>query len=82
MLEKEIIKAGYDKEEKDRVWYWFNGDVMNKHCHLTGSNAYPDDLTFLCIPDFYNPMFKLRVGARWFDDILDNNLRRQREMEE
>ena len=82
LLEKEIIKAGYDKEEKDRVWYWFNGDVMNKHCHLTGSNAYPDDLTFLCIPDFYNPMFKLRVGARWFDDILDNNLRRQREMEE
>lgn len=76
-LEKALIDNGYDKEEKDRVWYWFNGSVMNEHFHLTGDNAYKDDLTFLCIPDFYNPMFKLFVGARWFDDILQSNLENQ-----
>ena len=79
-LEKALLDNGYDKEEKDRVWYWFNGSVMNKHFHLTGDNAYQDDLTFLCIPDFYNPMFKLLVGARWFDDIVANNLERQKEI--
>lgn len=78
-LEKALREAGYENEEI--LTYWFNGAEMNKKYHLTGSNAYPDDLTFLVIPHFYNPIFKMSVGARWFDDIVDNNARRQAEIE-
>ena len=74
-LENELRKAGYKKDEM--VGYYFKGKLMNEAYGLTGSNAYQDDLTFLVIPDFYNPMFKLAVGARWFDDIVANNSIRQ-----
>lgn len=74
-LELELRKAGYKKDEM--VGYYFKGKLMNEAYGLTGSNAYQDDLTFLVIPEFYNPMFKLAVGARWFDDIVANNSIRQ-----
>ena len=51
----------------------------------TGSNAYPEDLTFVSIPlsMFKNirklAMLKLQLGARWLDDIVDNNARRELE---
>lgn len=70
-FEKEARNAGYDKEEM--ICYWFPGKMMNEGYGLTGENAYSDDLTFLVIPDLYNPMFKLACGARWFDDIVANN---------
>ena len=50
---------------------------MNKFFGLTEDNAYSDDLTFVCIPNFYNPIFKTMIGARWFDDIISNNSIRQ-----
>ena len=50
---------------------------MNKHYGLTGSNAYPDDITIVVIPEYYNPIVKLQLGARWFDDIVYNNAIRQ-----
>lgn len=78
-LEKALREAGYDKDEI--LTYWFTGDVMNSKYHLTGDNAYPDDLTFLVIPEFYNVQFKLLTQARWFDDIVQNNAYRQAEME-
>lgn len=74
-LEKVLRKSGY--KEKDFIAYWFTGSVMNKHYGLTDSNAYPDDLTFLVIPNYYNPMVKISLGARWFDDIVANNSIRQ-----
>lgn len=63
-------------------WITFKGKEMNEFGHLTGDNAYPDDLTFLsCSLDGLNvgslAMFKLEFGARWFDDIVDNNARRE-----
>lgn len=70
-FEKLIREHGYEKDEL--IGYWFKGKLMNEAYGLTGSNAYPNDLTFLVIPDFYNPIFKLEVGARWFDDIVANN---------
>ena len=70
-MEKLFRKTGF--EGKDLVGYHFTGEVMNRLCGLTGDNAYPDDLTFLVIPDYYNPMVKLECGARWFDDIIANN---------
>ena len=74
-FEVEARKAGYEKDEM--IGYYFKGKLMNEAYQLTDDNAYQDDLTFLVIPDLYNPMFKLAVGARWFDDIVANNSIRQ-----
>lgn len=68
--------------------YHLTGAKMNSMYGLTGSNAYPDDLNIISLPlhnwkDIGNlPMIKLRIGARWFDDIVDNNRRRQENMNE
>lgn len=55
-------------------WTW-TGDTFNKMYDLTGNNAYPDDLIFLAVDNLYEPLYpilKMRVGARWLDDIVDN----------
>lgn len=70
-LEKVLKASGYN--EKEFIAFWMKGSVMNKHYGLTGKNAYPDDLTFLVIPNYYNPKVKIELGARWFDDIVANN---------
>jgi hypothetical protein len=62
----------------------FTGKQMNTVYRLTGSNAYPSDLTMIAIPlDGLDQgklaMFKLQFGARWFTDIVDNNKVRQKE---
>ena len=62
----------------------FNGADMNKEYGLSGSVAYPDDLTFIAFPlDDLDvgklAMFKLKMGDRWFDDIVDNNRRHMEE---
>lgn len=64
---------------KDPMGYWFTGKEMNEHFGLTESNAYNDELTFLVIPDLYDPAYKMMFGgkARWFDDIVSNNTIRQ-----
>lgn len=74
-LEKLMRANGYTK--KEFIMYHFKGSVMNRCYGLTGNNAYSDDLTFVVIPEFYNPIIKLELGARWFDDIVANNAIRQ-----
>lgn len=74
-LEEYLRETGFKK--KDMLGFHFKGSVMNSIYGLTESNAYPDDLTFLVIPDYYNPIVKLQLGARWFDDIVANNQIRQ-----
>lgn len=68
-------------------FFVFDGRTMNKTFGLTEKNAYQDDLHFLSI-DLDNwsemgnlPIFKMQVGARWLDDIVDNNQRRQDEID-
>lgn len=66
----------------DISWHRFTGRDYNKAFGLTGTNRYPDDLMFLCFPlDNLNvgklAMFKLMMGDRWFDDMVDNDLRRE-----
>lgn len=78
-----LAKAGIGKPS---AWHEFTGEDMNKEYGLTGDNRYPDDLHFLCFPldglDIGKlAMFKLRMGDRWFDDIVDNNARREEEKE-
>ena len=55
--------------------YVTTGKVMNEICHLTGSNAYPDDLTIFSIDKFKG--LAIMVGARWMDDILSSNADRE-----
>lgn len=64
-------------------FYVFDGRTMNRMYGLTENNAYPDNLTFISI-DLDNwsklgnlPFYKMQVGARWLDDIVDNNMVRQ-----
>lgn len=77
-LETALRENGYSEDEI--LTYWFTGADMNKKYSLTGDNAYPDDLTLLVIPEFYNVQFTLLTGARWFDDIVQTNARREAEM--
>lgn len=60
----------------------FKGADMNKIYGLTGDNSYNNELTFLMFPlDTLDveklAIFKLQACDRWFDDIVDNNQRRQ-----
>lgn len=55
--------------------YVTTGKVMNEICHLTGHNAYPDDLTIFSI-DKYKGL-AIMVGARWMDDVISNNADRE-----
>ncbi len=60
----------------------FKGADMNKIYGLTGDNSYNNELTFLMFPlDTLDveklAIFKLQARDRWFDDIVDNNQRRQ-----
>lgn len=57
------------------------GKFMNEVYNLTGDNAYPEELNIVSVTDIDQnkiaiPRFK--VEGRWFDDIVDNNLRREK----
>lgn len=57
-----------------------SGDLMNAVYDLTGSNAYPDDLTIISVTGIDQMKIaipRFQVGGRWFDDIVDNNVRRE-----
>lgn len=65
----------------------FKGADMNEIYGLTGNNAYDDGLTFLMFPlDGLDvpklAIFRLQAGDKWFDDIVDNNRRRQESINE
>ena len=63
--------------------YAISGSVMNDYYGLTGSNAYPNDLTLVAIPLKYMnnvnriAIPRMSVGCRWFTDIVDNNASRE-----
>lgn len=64
-----------------KKWINFTGKEMNETYNLTGDNAYPSDLHFLAFPlDGLDvgklSVIKLQMNDRWFDDIVDNNERR------
>ena len=58
-----------------------SGKLMNQVYHLTGNNTYPDRLNIVSIIGNTMPMIMRRFdfGGRWFDDVVDNNARRERE---
>ena len=82
----DVVKwvEGYTKFKNKRV-YIVSGETMNTYCGNTGDNAYPNDLNIISIKlsDMRNPMNlvipRFRVGGRWFDDVVNNNRRRETE---
>lgn len=73
-------------EFKREDFYIIEGKTMNREYNLTGTNAYPEtDCTLVCIKlsDLEKPLAltipRFQVGGRWFDDICDNNSRREAE---
>ena len=87
--DKEVILDDFKKANVlDDVeifeFYTWKGELMNQIYQLTGSNAYPEDLTFVSIPlSMFNnnvgklALVKFQFGARWLDDIVDNNACRE-----
>lgn len=80
-------KNGYNKMLNEQgigtptEWIEFTGKDMNEVYGLVGDNAYQDDLHFLSFPlDGLNigklAMFRMITGDMWFDDVVDNNRRR------
>lgn len=71
--------------KKDR-FYVISGKLMNESYHLTGTNAYPNDVTIVCMKNGEDIevnsalcIQRFEFGGRWFDDIVDNNARRELE---
>lgn len=60
---------------QDAKGYLVKGNIMNEICHLSGNNAYPKDLNIFAIYPFKGLAFQ--YGARWMDDVIDNNARRE-----
>lgn len=60
--------------------YITKGNIMNEMYNLHNNNAYDEDLTIVSVVDIDLMKVALKrfsVGARWFDDIVDNNARRE-----
>lgn len=73
IMEKYFRENGYDKD--DFTLFYTDGKTISDYYSLTGDNRYPDDLTIVFVPDYYNIKVKAVTGARWFDDIvLDNHI--------
>lgn len=73
-----------DNPRHEVVLYKTSGLDFNRFYKLTGDNRYPSDLTIVSIPLYYLDIsnmipIQLKFGARWFDDIVDNNQRREDE---
>ena len=72
---------------KHERFYVIDGYVMNLLYGLTGNNSYQEDVHIVCmmLDDMENPMAiaipRFSIGGRWFDDVVDNNLRREKERE-
>lgn len=76
-------KNGYNKLLNEHgigiptEWIHFTGKEMNEEYDLDGDYKYPNGLNFLAFSleglDIGKlAMFKLYMGDRWFDDIVDN----------
>ena len=62
------------------TFHVIKGKLMNDTYGLTGDNAYHEDLNLVSVTNINQVPITLprfEVGGRWFDDIVDNNIRRQ-----
>ena len=71
LIEDDFQLALDECGQENAKGYLIKGAVMNRICHLYGRDAYPDDLNIFAIDKFKG--LALMYGARWMDDIIDNN---------
>lgn len=75
--------AQFGAKPKTENVYITEGKTMNALEGLTGSNAYPDDLSIVSfkLSEIENwktlVMPRFSVQGRWMDDIVENNRRRE-----
>ena len=63
------------------TFHIITGEFMNEQYGLSGDNAYPKDCTIVSVTDIDQMKIvipRFEVGGRWFDDIVDNNVRREK----
>ena len=63
------------------TFHIITGELMNETYGLTGGNAYSNDLTIVSVTDINQMKVTLprfEVGGRWFDDVVNNNVARER----
>lgn len=88
-IEDEDLKAIFDcikqfTPMKNETVYIISGKTMVDNYGLTGSNAYRPEIHLVSIKlddmeDWKKiVMPRFGFGGRWFDDIVDNNARRER----
>ena len=66
----------------EAVAHIIKGGFMNLSYDLTGDNAYPNELTIISVTGIDQIKIALQrfmIGGRWFDDIVENNERREKE---
>lgn len=75
LIEEGFMLALDEVGTEDANGYVIEGRVMNELCGLTGNNAYNDDMHIFSV----HPSKGLAIfyGARWIDDIIDNNAHRE-----
>ena len=81
-VENWLKEHGAIIEGKEPAFYIITGELMNTTYGLTNDNAYSKDLTLVSVTDIDQTKIALprfEVGGRWFDDVVDNNVRRERE---
>ena len=70
------------RENIEPTFCIITGEFMNISYGLTGINAYPNDINIVSVINInQGPIIipRFEVGGRWFDNIVDNNARRERE---
>lgn len=78
----------YTRFKNEEEVFVVSGKTMNDFYGLTGINQYVTHLNIVCIKlaNLVEPMKlalpRFRVGGRWFDDVVDNNARRENRGEE
>lgn len=87
LLKTKFFEGNGTKLLTDNV-YVVKGSLMNHVYNLTGHNAYQNDLSIICfkLAEMENPLGiaipRFELGGRWFDDVVDNNVRREQEKAE
>ena len=69
-------------DDFEPTFHIIKGEYMNSAYGLKGSNAYDPDLNIVAVTGIRQlaiTLKRLEVGGRWFDDIVDNNMRRREE---
>ena len=75
-----LTNLGAVIDGQEPTFHIITGELMNEMYGLKGNNAYADILTIISVTNINQikvALPRFEVGGRWFDDIVDNNKRRE-----